>query len=43
MAEEDVEVKFGASIEGLTSGIEEAKEALEGFSAQISILMSAFS
>jgi hypothetical protein len=43
MAEEsDVEVKFGASIEGLTAGIEEAKEQLEGLTEPISGILDSF-
>lgn len=42
MAEDDVEVKFGASLEGLQAGIEEAKERIEGLSGPISEIAQSF-
>ena len=42
MAENDVEIKFGASLEGLQAGIEEAKEQVEGLSGPISGIVDSF-
>jgi TP901 family phage tail tape measure protein len=37
---EDVQIKFGASIEGLTAGVNQVKEAIEGLSAPINSFMA---
>src|ERR1700683_3886772 len=42
MAEDDVELRFGASLEGLQAGIEAAKEQVEGLSGPISEIASSF-
>ncbi len=42
MAESDAEIRFGASLEGLQAGIEEAKEQLEGLTSPISGIVDAF-
>src|SRR5437016_12104373 len=42
MAEEDVEVRFGATLEGLQSGIEAAKEQLEEFVGPVTALRDSF-
>ena len=40
---EDVEVKFGASVAGLTAGINRVKEEIEGLRAPVENLVSSFS
>lgn len=42
MSEDDVDVQFGANIEGAIAGITEVKEAVEEFAAPINALMSSF-
>ena len=42
MADSDVEVSFGAQIEGLLAGVEGTKEALQGIVAPLNQLKSAF-
>ena len=42
MAESDVEVKFGASIEGLQAGVFEAREAIEGLGESVAGPIEAF-
>ena len=42
MADDDVELRFGASLEGLQAGIEEAKEQVEGLSGPISGIVDSF-
>jgi hypothetical protein len=34
MADEEVDVRFGASLKGLQAGIEEAKERIEGLTGR---------
>ena len=38
---EDVEVKFGASVEGLVAGCRQVQEAIEGLAAPVQSFMSA--
>ena len=42
MSDDDVSLKFGASLEGLQAGIEEAKEQVESLSGPISEIVSSF-